>query len=178
MNSADLITMIDNLSRSLFPVQRLLSGGAYLLGILFFISALSKLKKIAGSGRQSSEKMIVPIAYLLGAAALLYLPTALNLMANTTFGVGNVLQYTDYNSYDFNSSMSLLIRTAGLIWFIRGCVLLVHASEPGEQHGTKGLVFLCAGILAINFQNTTDMINGLMGYLEQLTISVRNYQGY
>lgn len=169
MNSTDLVTMVGNVSRSLFPVQHLLSGGAYLLGLIFFIVALIKLKK-AGGGGQSSEKIFVPMAYLVGAAALLYLPSAVNLLSNTAFGTGNILQYTDYNPYNIYSSMGFIIQTAGLIWFIRGCVLLIHASEPGVQWGPKGLVFLCAGVLAMNFQNTANMVSTIVTHLEQLTL--------
>ncbi|WED43416.1 type IV secretion protein IcmC [Legionella cardiaca] len=177
--STDLITMIGNVSRSLFPVQHLLTGLAYLLGITFFIIALTKLKKIGGAGKQSSnEKIFVPMAYLAGAAMLLYLPSALTILANSAFGVGNVLQYIPYSPYNIYSSMGLVIQTAGLIWFIRGCVLLIHASEPGVQWGPKGLVFLCAGVLAMNFQNTTNMLNAILTHLTQLTLAVKNYQGF
>ena len=58
--------------------------------------------------------------------------------------------------------MGLIIRTAGIIWFIRGSVLVAQASEPGGQHGMKGLVFIIAGILAMNFDNTIAMLNTLL----------------
>lgn len=179
MNSSDLVTMLGNISQSLFPVQHFISGFAYLLGILFFITAIMKLKKIGGAGGQrSQEKIFVPLAYFLGGAALLFLPSVVTTMSNTAFGVGNILQYTKYNPYDIYSSMSLLIRTAGLIWFVRGCVLLVNASEPGVQHGPKGLAFLCAGVLAMNFENTAGFLNYVINRLETLTITIKNSQGY
>lgn len=178
-SSTDLVTMIGNLSRSLFPVQHLISGFAYLLGILFFITAIMKLKKIGGSGgRHSQEKMFVPIAFLLGGAALLFLPSAVVSLSNTAFGAGNILRYANYNPYNIYSSMGLVIQTAGLLWFVRGCVLLVHASEPGVQHGPKGLAFLCAGILAMNFESTASFLNGVMQHLESLTLTIKNSQGY
>ncbi|RMX01868.1 hypothetical protein [Legionella jordanis] len=176
MNNTDLITIIGNIGRSLLPVQHLLSGGAYLLGIVLFITAITKFKKVAGQ-KQSNEKIFVPIAYLLGAAALLYLPSVTTILANSTFGAGNILQYSGYNPYNIYNSMGFLIQTAGLIWFIRGCVLLVHASEPGVQWGPKGLVFLCAGVLAMNFQNSVNMMAALMNQLEQLSISIQTYRG-
>ncbi len=176
MNNTDLVHMIGNLSQSLFSVQYLISGFAYLLGLLFFISALLKLKKM--SGRNSHEKIFVPIAYLLGGVAMFFLPSAMGTLANTTFGTGNILEYTSYNPYDIQNSMGLVIRTAGLLWFMRGCVLLVHASEPGIQHGPKGLAFLCAGVLAMNFENTIGFLNFVMGHLEALTLSIKRSQGY
>ncbi|MBA2709969.1 MAG: type IV secretion protein IcmC [Tatlockia sp.] len=167
--SPDLVTIIGNFSHSLYPIQRLLTGFAYLMGLAFFILALMKLKKIGESRGQSQEKPIVPLAYLLGGAALLFLPSAVTTLSNTVFGAGNILGYVTYNPYSIYNSMGLLVQTAGVLWFIRGCVLLVGASQPGETHGTKGLVFLCAGILAMNFQNTTAAVNAALTYLMSLT---------
>jgi len=180
MNSEDLITILGNISQSLFPIQRLITGGAYILGILFFITAISKLRKIGDHRAQShsQEKMFTPLMYLLIGAALLYLPSALDLMANTAFGIGNVLTYSDYNQGNIYSVMGLFIRTAGIIWFVRGCVLVAYASEPGAQNGPKGLVFIVAGILAINFDNTVAMVNTLFGHVMDITLSVKSSQGF
>ena len=89
MTTTDLVTMIGNLSRSLYPVQKFISGGAYILGILFFITALSKLKKIGDKRAQSSssEKMFTPMMFLLMGAFLLYLPSVFHVMANTALVV-------------------------------------------------------------------------------------------
>jgi hypothetical protein len=171
--STDLITMIGNLSRSLFPLQRLISGFAYLLGIAFFMIALSKLKKVSESRGRSQESMFTPLAYMLGGAALIFLPTMVRTLSNTTFGVGNILQYSKYSPYDFYSSMRVLIQTAGILWFIRGTVLLVGSSQPGAKHGPKGLAFLFAGVLAMNIQNTINVLNSAMAYLASVTLSMR-----
>ena len=176
MNSVDLITILGNLSQSLYPVQRLISGGAYVLGLSFFVTALVKLRKIADKRTQSSsqEKMFVPFMYLLFGSFLVYLPTALGVMANTAFGVGNVLNYSAYNPADIYSSVGVLIRTAGIIWFVRGCVLVAHSSQPGTQHGMKGLLFLIAGILSVNFDNTVLMLNHVMDYLVRAAGSIKS----
>lgn len=180
MNSIDLVTILGNISQSLFPVQRLITGGAYLLGILFFIKAIKVLKKIGDHKVQSpsQEKMFVPMMYILFGALLIYIPTAISIMANTAFGVGSVLSYTQYNPGNIMSSMGFIIRTAGLIWFVRGCVLVAHASEPGTQEGPKGLVFLIAGVLAMNFDNTIGMVNYMLDHLVTWTLSVKSSQGY
>ncbi|ARG98204.1 hypothetical protein [Legionella micdadei] len=173
MNSTDLVQMLGNLSRSLFPVQQLLSGFAYVMGILCFFVALAKLKKIGETaGRGSQEKLMVPFAYIIGGTILVFLPSGVSSLANTTFGAGNILAYTDYNPYNIYSSMGLIIQTAGLIWFIRGCVLLVGASHPNVKHGSKGLAFLFAGILAMNFQSTAAFLNTVMNGLESLTMTI------
>lgn len=168
--------MIGNLSRSLQQVQTLLSGVAYLLGLVCFVVGLMKLKTLGAPSSQ--EHFATPFAFIGGGALLIYLPSTIRILANTTFGVGNVLQYATYNPYNLYNSMTLLIQTAGLIWFIRGTVLLIYSSEPGEQHGPKGLAFLFAGILAINFQNTVNYLSTLMAKLTSLTLTISNTQGY
>jgi hypothetical protein len=179
MNIPDLVTMIGNLSQSLLPVQRFLTGGAYLLGILFFITALVKFKEV-GESRHSQVKLFAPIMYLTFGAFLLYLPTAITILANSTFGVSNVLTYTNYspNRLDVYESMGLLIRTAGILWFVRGCVLIAHASEPGTQEGPKGLVFLCAGVLSMNFDSSIAALNSVISNFIAWSLSVKQSQGY
>ncbi|MFC3908755.1 type IV secretion protein IcmC [Legionella dresdenensis] len=180
MNSTDLIEMLGNLSRNMFPVQSLLSGLAYLLGIIFFLTAISKLHKIGESRANSSshESIFVPVAYILAGSALLFLPSMVTSLSNTVFGAGNVLAYAKYSPYNIQSIMETIIRTAGFIWFIRGSVLMAHASHPGVKDGPKGLAFMFAGILAINFENTGQFLTWLMGQTADLTISIKQNQGY
>lgn len=165
----DFITIIGNLTKSLLPIQALIAGLSYCFGIAFFITALFHLHKIGGTSRSSNaENTFVPIAYLLAGTALVFLPSAMGGLANTAFGTGNILQYTDFNRLNIINSMNIMIKTAGLLWFVRGCVLLAHASEPGVQHGSKGMAFLCAGVLANNFQSTIVFLNWAMDKLASL----------
>lgn len=169
--NADIISMLNNLSNSLAPVQSVIAGAGYLLGILFMLTAIRKLKKIGDSRARShsTEKMFVPLAYIVGGSALIFLPSAITVLSNTAFGISNVLQYHQVKPYDAYGSVRIVIKTVGLIWFVRGCVLLVHASEPGIQHGPKGLAFLCAGVLAMNFEGSVEILNYIMEQLEDLT---------
>lgn len=169
--STDLVAMIGNVSQSMFSIQRLLYGGAYVLGVFFIFKALGKFRSIGDKRSQSAERLFAPTAYLIGGAAMLFLPTTLATMANTFFGVGNVLQYTHYSPYDIYSSMGLIIRTAGVLWFIRGCVLLVSASHPGVQEGPKGMMFVIAGILAMNFENTVSVLTWVINRIASLTLA-------
>ena len=69
--------------------------------------------------------------------------------------------------------MPIIIKTAGLLWFIKGCMMLVHASEPGVQReGFKGMAFLFAGILAMNFDNTLGFLTWLMEKIVELKLTV------
>ncbi|KTC65376.1 protein IcmC (DotV)-like protein (plasmid) [Legionella adelaidensis] len=171
MNNSDFVRILGNISQSLLPIDSLIAGLAYLLGILFFMLALFKFKKVAAKGGGQDNKMFIPLAYLLGGSALLFLPSAITLFSYSSFGQSNPLQYIQYNPYNVYGAVRMLIQTAGLIWFVRGCVLLVHASEPGVQEGPKGLAFLVAGILAVNFEGTISSLNAAINYLMDLSFS-------
>lgn len=165
MNIPDLVTMIQNVSRSLEAVQHFIGGLAYIIGLIFILIAFLKFKSLGekmGASGGSGEKMFVPVAYLVVGAALLFLPSALQVMSNTAFGTTNILEYRRYDTNTLFGALSIIVRTAGLIWFVRGCVLLAHASEPGVQHGPKGLTFLIAGILAVNFEMTVSYFNWIV----------------
>jgi hypothetical protein len=63
--NADIAIMLGNLSKSLMPVQELIAGLGYLIGLLMMITALTKLKKIGDSRARgsSNEKMFGPLAF-------------------------------------------------------------------------------------------------------------------
>jgi hypothetical protein len=69
--------------------------------------------------------------------------------------------------------MSILVQTAGLIWFVRGCIMVVHASEPGEQHGLRGFFFIVTGIFAMNFVLTMSMIAYVVNFLVNWSITFK-----
>lgn len=162
----DLIDILTNLRSSLGPIQKLLSGFGYLMGLVMVLASLMKFRKIAGSGhQQSSEHVFVPVTYLALGVGLLFLPTTLSVLSNTVFGSGGVLAYASNNEATVQSVMTFFIQTAGILWFIRGSVLLAHASEPGVKHGSKGLTFIIAGIFALNFQTTFEVLDYTLSHM-------------
>lgn len=166
MNKTDFVTMLGNLSQSMASLQLLITGFGYLLGILFIIGAVLKFKSIADA--HSKEKKFVAFAYLIVGALLLFLPTTIAVISNTTFGTGSIIQYSAFSQFDVMHSMIIIIKTAGILWFIRGCVLLTHGSEPDNKFGAKGMTFIIAGILAMNFQGTVGILNYVMSGLMNL----------
>lgn len=175
MTTIDLARILENISHSMGPVQRLITGIAYVLGIILYLIGLGKLKKIIEEQRPN-ERVFIPMVCFGVGTALLYFPTFLEVMSNTVFGVGNVLEYTSTDPFDYYAAMVTVIRTAGAVWFVRGCVLLVNASEPGKQQGFKGMVYLSAGILSINYYATVgaldyslDLFIDSMGKLKEAT---------
>ena|SRR3990167_3940692 len=170
MDSNNLIQIIINLSQASGPVQKLMTGMAYLLGIIFVFIGIVRLYSISAALRNArgSQNSFVPLAYIVGGAALFYIPTTFHVLSATVFGEGSVLQYASVNPVNIIPAIILLIQTVGLIWFIRGCVLLVASSEPGVQEGPKGMVFIFAGILAMNFETTIAVLSTLITELATL----------
>lgn len=173
------INIIQNIASNLLPVQNLIKGAAYVLGLAFAFKALYSLK-IYGEARTMMSQhgsLKEPLTYLFVAAILLILPNTLQTLLNATFGSPNILGYSPINSQNptFNSlfgseseagaSIVLIIQTIGYIAFVRGWMIVVQASSSqGGQPGTlgKGLIHVLGGILAINIVGTLQIVNNTL----------------
>lgn len=174
-SQADLLT---NIAKSLAPVERLITGGAYLLGIAFMFKAIYSLKAYGESRTMmsSSTSAKEPIVYLLVGGVLLYFPTTLQVLMQTTFNYSTVLQYAPVNSKSnaldtlfgtgsiVGRPLTMLIQVIGLIAFIRGWVLIARSASQGQPPGGtgKGFIHVFGGILAINIVGTITMINNTL----------------
>lgn len=172
--------MIERLSQSLMPVERLLTGFGYVLALVFFLIAMSKLHKIgnARANASSGERVIVPLTYFLAGMALMFFPNTFDIIRNTVFGSDATLSYIPYKPFDFYSAFGLIVQTVGILWFIRGTALLAESSKPGVQHGAKAVAFLIAGIMAMNFDYTANTIFSMLGWLEKATLGAANQLGF
>lgn len=174
---ADWITnqvdILKNIAASMAPIQKLVSGGAYLLGILFAMKALHSLKSFGESRTMMSGNASFkePLAYILVAAMLIYLPTGFDILMNSSFGNSTILAYADSDNTALNTlfgqnssvgaSLTLIIQTLGLIAFVRGWVLIAKSASQGQPPGGtgKGLIHVFGGILAMNIVGTLEIIN-------------------
>ncbi len=170
--------ILNNLANSMPAVERLVTGAAYLLGLLFVFKAIATLKSYGESKTSMSQSanMKEPLMYLVSGAVLLYFPSAFKVFMQTSFGYENVLQYAPINSpnsaFDalFGSGsavgepLSIIIQVIGLFAFVRGWVLIARSSSQGQQPGGtgKGLMHVFGGILAMNIVGTLDMINNTL----------------
>ena len=85
---------------------------------------------------------------------------------NTTFGTNNIMSYqSDTNMFGLNGpagySLTLIIRTIGLISFVRGWILIAKSASQGQPPGGtgKGLIHVFGGILAMNIVGTMQIVN-------------------
>lgn len=174
-SQADILT---NIAKSLEPVERLLTGTAYLIGLAFAFKAIYSLK-VYGEARtmmSSNASLKEPITYLIVAAIFIYFPTGLAILLQTSFGDSNILQYAPITSQNqtlntlfgpgsvVGRPLVLLIQVIGLIAFIRGWVLIARSASQGQPPGGtgKGFVHVVGGILAINIVATLEVINNTL----------------
>ncbi|MCP0913189.1 MULTISPECIES: type IV secretion protein IcmC [Legionella] len=181
-NAIDWITsnvdILNNIANSLKPVQRLLTGAAYLIGLSFAFKALYSLK-VYGEARtmmSSNASIKEPVTYLLVAAIFIYFPTAFQVLLNTTFGYANPLSYSAIGSENktlntlfgpnslVGKPLTIIIQTIGLIAFIRGWVLISRSASQGQPPGGtgKGMMHVFGGILAMNIVGTLQIINNTL----------------
>jgi intracellular multiplication protein IcmC len=174
MSSTDNVLI--NLANSLIPVEKLLTGAAYIIGIWFAIKALLVLKAHTESRSQAAGGPTEPIMYLFVAAMLIYFPSAFQMLMNTTFGYSNVLAYAPNNTQmplinavfgqdsPMGQALTIIIQIVGLISYIRGWLLLAKAGGSGQQPGNvgKGITHIFAGILALNIIGTLQVISNTL----------------
>ncbi len=170
--------ILTRLAESLAPVERLITGGAYLIGCAFLFKAIYSLK-VYGEARtmmSNSASVKEPIMYLLVGVMLIYFPTGARVIMESTFGYHNVLEYAPVSSNNasldtlFGSGsvvgqpLAMLIKVVGLIAFVRGWVLIARSASQGQPPGGtgKGLMHVFGGILAINIVGTIHMINNTL----------------
>lgn len=166
--------ILENVANNLIPVQRLVTGAAYLIGLSFAFKAIYCLKVYAeGRTMMSGNNSIKePAVYLMVAAILIYFPTGLAMALSTTFGSSNILQYAPINggSAGMNAlfgneavgrPLTIIIQTVGGFAFVRGWVLIARSASQGQPPGGtgKGLVHVFGGILALNIVATLQMVN-------------------
>ncbi|MDF1826798.1 MAG: type IV secretion protein IcmC [Legionellaceae bacterium] len=176
MIDASQASVLINIAKSLIPVQQLITGAAYVVGIAFALKALYSLK-IYGEAKtmqSSSTSIKEPLFNMMIAGFLIFFPTGFELMMNTTFGYSNVLAYSDssltQSFFGGNSQLGqavvIIFQTIGLYAFTRGWVLISRAAGQGQQPGGtgKGLMHIFGGILAVNIVGTVEVIkNTLFG---------------
>lgn len=168
----DVAQMLVNLSAAYDPIMKMISGGAYTMGAAFAFMGIYQLKEYgeARTMMSSQTSLKAPLTYLIVAAVLVYLPTAVDILMMSSFGnTGSPLTYSTAGGSalvpaDVTYAVLRLVQIVGLIAFIRGWVLLAQASKQGAQPALgKALTHIIGGILAINILGTKDVIGATFG---------------
>ena len=172
------VNVLLNLANSLVPVEKLVTGAAYLLGILFVMKAFILMKEHGESRGQNAGGFKEVVAYLFVGGLLVYFPSAFQMLMRTTFGYENALAYAPSGSNstfitalfapgnELGSSLAIIIQLVGVISFVRGWILIVKASSGTQAAGGggtgKGLTHVFGGILAMNIIGTLQVFSNTL----------------
>ncbi|MBA2709337.1 MAG: type IV secretion protein IcmC [Tatlockia sp.] len=169
--------VLNSIANNLLPVQRMITGAAYIIGLAFAFKAIYMLKSYGESKSMMSSSnsgLKEPIVYLLVAAIFIYFPTGLAIMLQTSFGTSSIMQYAPTNNsgvgnwFSSNSiigrPLTIIIQTIGGIAFVRGWILIARTASSGQPPGGtgKGLMHVVGGILAMNIVATLEIINNTL----------------
>ena len=174
-SNANILT---NIANNLLPVEKLLTGAAYLMGLSLAFKAIYSLKTYGESRTMMSSNTSIkePLTYFFVSSVFIYFPTALEIFMNTTFGRATPLEYAPINSGNgtldtlfgpdsvVGKPLALIIQVIGLVAFIRGWVLIARSASSGQPPGGtgKGMVHVFGGILAMNIVQTLNIINNTL----------------
>ena len=178
--SSTYSSILDNLTPSLLQLEKLVTGSAYLIGVMFLIKGIMALKH-AGEGKSNASQghlMKEPILYLTSGAMLIYFPSAMDMILQTVYGSDEILSYNALESGNpivdalfgssglFGGSLVIFIQLIGLIAFVKGWVMLAKSANQqggGQQGGIgKAGMHIFGGILAINIVQTINIINNTL----------------
>ena len=176
MSGVDAIQMLINLSNAYPALWRMLTGACYVIGFLMAIRAVYYLK-VYGEMRTmmaSQSSLKTPLALLIVAAVLIYIPTGFHVVSQTVFGYSSPLAYSDVTS-GMNPvalrAITGLIGIIGLLAFIRGWMMLAASAEhPGGQAKmSTAIVHIIGGLLAMNILGVVDIIWNTFGFTSRIT---------
>lgn len=161
-------SMLVQFAQSVPQLMRLVTAIAYVLGMIFIIRGVIKLKHFGESRTMMSHEhhLSVPITYIVIGSMLLYLPSAVQVGMSTFWTDPNPYGYTEQTDQwgDFINICFMVVQLIGVISFIRGLVILSHLGGHGHQGGFhKGLTHIIGGILCINIYQFVQVILATFG---------------
>ena len=161
-------TLLQNLADQIPYLTKMLTAIAYVTGMYLVIMGTIQLKHFGESRTMMSREhgLTGPIAYLVTGAALLYVPTSVQVGMSTFWTNPNPYGYNegpDNQWTTFINDCYLIVQLVGTIAFIRG--LIVLSTIGSSQHGTfaKGMTLLVGGVLCINIYQFVQVILVTLG---------------
>ncbi len=167
---ASLGTILQNIVNELPGLWRFITAATYLAGFWCAFRAMYELKEYGELRMMMSvhTDMRKPLTELFVAIILLYWPSLLQVMLQSTFGSPNILAYTAPSGSQYKLMFELagrIVQFIGFVSFIRGWVLFTHIGSHGGQPGMfgKATAHVFAGLLAINIFGTWQMLEKIFG---------------
>ena len=168
-------TVIKNLAAEVPQVLTLVESVAYLLGIIFTVTAFVMAARSANPSEKNQHGKHAWVWSLGFGALMMALPTTLASIATTMFGAesmtqGNSLAYLDTRVQGSGSLAPLepILAVIGLISVIRGLVVLRTVGLYGNHSRdnatfSRGMVLVIAGVFLVHMKKLLLLVSGITG---------------
>ncbi|MDR3478904.1 MAG: hypothetical protein P4M14_12845 [Gammaproteobacteria bacterium] len=166
----DAGTMMQNFAQTIPQFMHLVTALAYVMGMYLIFKGVLGLKQFgeARTMMSSQHDLKGPLVMMGVGAALLYLPSSVQVGLNTFWTNPNPYGYLKDASLDpwvaIIQDGYMIIQLIGTIAFIRGLMMLTHASGHGAQPGTfgKAMAYMISGILCINLYEFLTVVENTL----------------
>jgi uncharacterized membrane protein HdeD (DUF308 family) len=161
-------SMLVNFAEQVPNLMRLMTAIAYVMGLYFVIHGIILLKHAGEMRTQMSHEhhLTKPIAFIGVGAALIYLPTTVQVGLSTFWANPNPYGYLEMQDqwFQFINVCFLIVQFVGALAVIRGLVMLKDLGGHGGQGGMgKALTHIIGGILCINIYQFVQVIMVTLG---------------
>jgi hypothetical protein len=162
--------MIERISKQLPSLMYLVTAIAYVMGLVLVILCIMKLKHAGESRTMMSQEhsMKGPIIYMAVGAALIYLPSTVQVGLSTFWTVPNPYGYVIEGDQwtQVVGTCLMVIQFFGVLAFIRGLVMLASLAGHGGGHQGgfgKALTHIIGGIFCINIYQFVQVFMVTLG---------------
>jgi intracellular multiplication protein IcmC len=157
-----------NISKAIPNLMRLVTALAYVMGMLFIIRGLLKLKHVGEMRSMMSHEhhLGVPITYFFIGGMLLYIPSAVNVGLSTFWTDPAPYAYVEKEGQwvQLMNVFWLIIQLIGTIAFIRGLLILSRSGGGHHQGGmSKALTHIIGGLFCINIYQFIQVVMATIG---------------
>lgn len=168
-SSINVDQMLANIAEQVPYLMEFVSSLAYLIGFYLMFSAVYKLRAYGELRTMSSMQSDLrgPMITLAVGAALIFLPTAIDVGLTTVFGSDSIISYEpDSSSWDqLAETLILIVQLVGAVAFVRGLIQFNRLGAGQAQPGMfgKALAHVIGGIIALNIVGATQIIFSTLG---------------
>lgn len=159
------------------PMMQLVAFISILVGLVYIVRGLYKSAKI-GSGAQGSDPKSIIVHFVIG-AILISTGTSFYDVMQSLFGDRLVTDTFTYSGIAWSkltgsadsaanakktvNAVFAFIQIIGIIAFTRGWLVLKAAMDGGQATIPQGIVFVVAGVMAVNITKMVEIFNTTFG---------------
>jgi hypothetical protein len=157
-------------------VERMLFYLVYVMGLFILMDGILGLSSFGAGRHGGSEGQMPSIVKIVIGTAFIYLPTTIDVLSVSFFGTDALLGYKPIKPIDEYTAVKAIMQVAGVVWFTRGALMSIHASEPGPS-GYKSpflpFAYIFAGIASINLDFTVECLDIFIGGIRDFFTKVK-----